>query len=432
MHKIKGSAMVITTGLFLIFTLFGLSSIYLAGLQNQSIEKQIASTQAFWLAEAGIQRGLWKLCNNIDDWDSSEWSVISSGYESIPWTIGADTNYYVIAILSPESSAPIIESYGFIDLNLTTHTPDKDFAQNYAKRKIQVVFSQNAFVNGVMGKEYVSVKGVSQTDSYSSTNEDGEPTPYGGANVGDNGDVSTNGDMTLNGTIAINGDTTVGIGGEYTTGGTGWTVKGVMEDDFYKEFPPVEIVPDSLLALTPANFTLPAGPIEGDFSYKSIKLTGSDTLIISGETHIYLTDLSTSLSIMGTTAKIEILKGASLEIYANGNVTVAGQGIANDSAIPSNFILYGSGPAMDPAPVIKFSGSNTFYGAVYAPEAGITVAGKGTTTTEEYGVYGSLVGRYVELLGNADVHYDEVLSKTFFPGVPHYSPSKWQDLFEGI
>ncbi len=58
MMKRKGSVLAITVGFSLVFTMLGLASIYMSGLQSETQEKQILSQQAFWLAEAGINRSL--------------------------------------------------------------------------------------------------------------------------------------------------------------------------------------------------------------------------------------------------------------------------------------------------------------------------------------------------------------------------------------
>jgi len=50
-----------TTGFILVFTVFGLTSIYLSGSHSQIVENQVAGNKAFWLAEAGIQRAFSKL-----------------------------------------------------------------------------------------------------------------------------------------------------------------------------------------------------------------------------------------------------------------------------------------------------------------------------------------------------------------------------------
>ena len=52
----KGSILVITSGFVLAFTMLGLAGLYMAGQENEMADRLRASTQALWLAEAGIER----------------------------------------------------------------------------------------------------------------------------------------------------------------------------------------------------------------------------------------------------------------------------------------------------------------------------------------------------------------------------------------
>lgn len=58
MRNSKGSILAITVGFALVFTMLGIASIYMAGLQSETQEKQILSHQAFWLAEAGVNKAI--------------------------------------------------------------------------------------------------------------------------------------------------------------------------------------------------------------------------------------------------------------------------------------------------------------------------------------------------------------------------------------
>ena len=57
----RGSVLIITVGAIFVFTLLGLSSVYVSSLQNQIAEKQRALSQAFWLADAGIEKARYYL-----------------------------------------------------------------------------------------------------------------------------------------------------------------------------------------------------------------------------------------------------------------------------------------------------------------------------------------------------------------------------------
>ena len=61
MKNPKGIILALTVAFMVIFTLLGFAAMYLAGLQGQGIEIKTASTKAFWLAEAGVQRAVSQL-----------------------------------------------------------------------------------------------------------------------------------------------------------------------------------------------------------------------------------------------------------------------------------------------------------------------------------------------------------------------------------
>lgn len=58
MLKRKGSVLAITIGFSLIFTMLGTASIYMSTLQSETQEKKVLNQQAFWLAEAGINKAI--------------------------------------------------------------------------------------------------------------------------------------------------------------------------------------------------------------------------------------------------------------------------------------------------------------------------------------------------------------------------------------
>src|SRR5262245_11499951 len=52
----RGSILILTIGAIFVFTLLGISSVYVSSLQNQIAEKQRAQAQALWLADAGVEK----------------------------------------------------------------------------------------------------------------------------------------------------------------------------------------------------------------------------------------------------------------------------------------------------------------------------------------------------------------------------------------
>jgi len=61
MKNPKGSILTLTLAFMLVFTILGVSAIYLSGLRSDATGRQIAQNQAFWVAEAGLASATEKL-----------------------------------------------------------------------------------------------------------------------------------------------------------------------------------------------------------------------------------------------------------------------------------------------------------------------------------------------------------------------------------
>jgi hypothetical protein len=86
MKKARGAVLAITVGFIAVFTMFGVSSIYLSGLQNQFADQKIFSAQAFWLAEAGINRAIrdFSVVPQTNPFNSTTDTEIVRGYGAVP------------------------------------------------------------------------------------------------------------------------------------------------------------------------------------------------------------------------------------------------------------------------------------------------------------------------------------------------------------
>ena len=121
-----------------------------------------------------------------------------------------------------------------------------------------------------------------------------------------------------------------------------------------------------------------------------------------------------SVEIHGGTAN-----SGTAKIYLNGPTSI---GIAGNTAIdasnrPENLWYYGL-PSLTAA---TFSGTSTFVGVVYAPQANFTLNGGGN----EIGVVGSTVTGSITMNGHYNFHYDESLATNSSRG---YLPLTWQEL----
>ncbi|MFH1767729.1 MAG: hypothetical protein ABH858_01025 [Candidatus Omnitrophota bacterium] len=386
----KAAAIVLTFFVVIILTILSGPIFSNTLSENNLAKRHLQNAQSFWLAEAGAQRGLWELNNGDGTWTG--WTDVS-GTKIKTETLGAIGDY-TVEIADPGGS-PIVTATG--------HVPDVS-SSSRVERAVEVVAgggSVTPFSYAAFGGTALVMSGNGHTDSY-----DSSLGPYGGANVGGNGDVGTNGGVagaiSLSGNATVNGDAATGEGGTVNISGNA-KVNGVTTDGCDEQFPSIT-VPASLTSLSSlGNYSLGgnnnATLTGSDYKYISLSVSGNADLTISGTVNIYLTSTANALSTSGN-GKIIITSGAKLNIYSDGLCSISGNGIANQTSIPENLVInstYGGNNG------ITISGNGDMYGAIYAPGTKVTVSGNGD-------IYGSVVADSVSITGNGDVHYDESLA----------------------
>jgi hypothetical protein len=134
------------------------------------------------------------------------------------------------------------------------------------------------------------------------------------------------------------------------------------------------------------------------------------------------TDPTTSIDIGGGSGAMNIGSGGSLELYADGAITVSGQGILNGGTTtgtanqPINLQIYGTSSDTQN---ISIAGNGVLSCVVYAPNGSVKINGNGD-------VMGSVVANDITVVGNALFHYDESLSN--FGGGNPYRVAQWTEL----
>lgn len=156
----------------------------------------------------------------------------------------------------------------------------------------------------------------------------------------------------------------------------------------------------------------------GNYNFTDIDLTGQDVLAITGPANIYLPGNPSSIDVSSTKAVIRLSNSSTgpIKIYADGDVKLGGGGVINEEGIPSYFYLYGTGGA---GQQILVSGTNSFYGVIYAPDADITLDGNFTA-------FGAIIGGNVTVKGSVFVHHDDELSQQ--PGESRYKDISWREV----
>lgn len=393
----------------------GLSILGGAFLLRSVSERSIAnnyflSTQAFWLAEAGIQRSFWELnhngCGGCPDPTCDACTI--SGTSSL------GSGNYSAYITSGYSGGTITSTGTFSDPNT-----------NSAQRTIQATIStESVWRYGIFCQGNIRFQNSASTDSYDSDKGDYNALLAGGTyNIGTNGDVGTNSTaqpaITLENSSQINGDAgvgstdwTAGIALNGSGGVAGQKTGGV---DILMPSVPVPDTPTGgwwTFALPEGTTSLPSG----SYTAASVTLDNKHDLSITGDVTLYVTGNID----LGNDAKLDIATGGKLTLYINGTFTVAQTASVNNlSKIPSDFRLYSRYSGSDSG--VTFNNNTALYGAIYAPDSGVTLE-------QSFDLYGSVVSGSASLFNSTQVHYDEALGRDETPfTTPIYVSDNWHE-----
>jgi hypothetical protein len=346
------------------------------------------TVRTFHLADAGVSKAVWAL-NQTNGW-------LTYGGESSPVLGGG---YYQVTVFPPPADREPSTSY--LRVLSTGYLPGPDGGRAHSCRIHAVVAKDPRYFSyAVFGSEKVKIgNGVVTVKADSYDSRDGG---YGGGNVRANADIGTN--STAAGAVQIlpqgevHGNVTVGEG--VTIPGTCVTNQGLITGTVTAAQYPV---------LLPSVRTVPPTAINlGD-----VWLEGTQSLVLNQGTY-YMTDLDMFGSATITcNGKVVIYLDCSSD-KDSPDICIGGNGIVNTSGIPSNLVIY----CRDDVTSITISGAAAFYGGIYAPKATFTL-NSGT-------VYGSIIGRVVNLNGaTSHVHYDEALQD---PANPHAVKCAWHEL----
>lgn len=404
----RGSTIVIA--LLVIITLGGASAALLSVSVSRSRESVMGFdyTKSLYLAEAGISTSMAEITAD-HDYDGDGLGNVSGNF---------DGGTYSASAVDEGNNIWTITSTG-------THKGYDRGIEVVVGRQRRSQFKQAAF-----GGTSVTLQGNALCDSYDSalgsyasqaTNID--PVlgcPYAESN----GSVGSNNDITLSDNAAVHGNATPGPGDSVSTSGNAevyGSTAPAAEDRELEEYTYSPTIPSSgSCHIQDESVTWPAGT----YHYDSFKLDGNTTLNLGqtdGDEIIIYVDGQFQTT---GNAVINVHSGTKVTIHHGGGnlFHVGGNGIVNNSALPSNLIIYSAMQAGGEDDVIKYHGNADLHGAIYAPEAPIIMEGNAE-------LYGSLVGVSVFSDGNGKLHYDEALAEIdWHLGRPRYEAKTWREL----
>jgi hypothetical protein len=318
-------------------------------------------------------------------------------------------------------------------------------------KTIEVTLTKRALLgDGISAIEDVTVNGGNlQGRSWNSDPDNSDATPpeaYPGT-LGETANItvgSVSGDIDLGGG-EIWGYAKVSEGNDLERG----IVHGLSSTqddpdrrsyDFDAQFPTPDAPSAAMIEMTSSVTSTKTFPRAGDlpttvggkeiFYYKfdgseNLRFTNDETLTITaGKNVVFVmtnheSNAQGAITITGTAAGIYIESGATFNIYTNGDVNIAGTGVANANTDTKSFMVWGTETVTAGSQQIGIKGSGSLVGVVYAPGAEVTINGGGS-------MYGAVVGRSVTFTGTTAFYYDEALAGLTL-GNP-YGASKWKEL----
>jgi Tfp pilus assembly protein PilX len=375
-------------------------------------------TAAFNLAEAGAEEALWSL-NRANAHQSDAWTG---------WTIVGSTAKNTFANFdfganSTGSIRVLIDNYsqsGATNPTIIAKSTVQAVGQPPVSKMIELALRRRSrFTASLMAKQNVTFSGLhTSVDSWNSDPDNDPataPVDYSAAVRNDQGSVAS---VAVDNTAVLVNQADI-YGYAYTGGGTPQvgtqgsitgrnTPLGVQVDptrvatDFSADFPAVTVPVDGTV-LTTIGSTLGTAGQATKWRCNSLSLNGSQTLTIYGDVTLVLTAGSGTHAIDVTgNASIIISEHSSLTVYVEGDVLIAGNGLANNNVRPATATFYGTNASAG-GQSFHIAGNGALRAVAYAPNANLKVNGNGD-------VMGAFIANNISVTGNADFHYDESLA----------------------
>jgi len=405
------TAMIVGTGIVL-----------LGSLDRIEANKRLHREQAFYLAEAGINLARYDLKNSIP-------------LPTDPQTVNSGTWTGTFVLSETGTDTITVTSTGTVKGNTETI------------RLTVTIVGGGPFSDGIFGADSLIVKNNSVMDSY-----DSRLGPYGGSNVGSEGDAGSNSYISVSNEGIINGDASVSAGGNIMVGIQGEITGDTSFSADPKTLPGV-IIPNDLYGLNyPVLYpTDPPGGlgdsriIGSEYTMNSageFEVNGHKSVTISGGDFRFkkiTVGIGSTLYITNTTGNSRFyIQGGGLHLSNNSQTNLVGEGVTAEIYVDTSIATLDNSASLncpiDPITNLHIPGDPSHLGiyitstqtqyiennafisaALYAPRAEVIIKNNG-------GFFGSVVAKSVVLDQNAKTHYDIALRTNPPPGDPGGGP----------
>ena len=392
--------------------------------EDQTVVRSQRWNNALAMAEAGVDEALAQMNNSPNNFAANGWGG------------GGTANYGPTRRTLPNGS------YNVIISNDSAHTI---YSRGYAwvpaasqqvSRIVKVTATtsqQSPFIVGLgaVGNINMNGNGLATASWNSLTNTLSSNGMFVATLISTNGDVASVLGVVNIGNHIIDGNLYLGPDASYVSGSN--QVMGHVYYDYNVQFPPATLpASDTVFGSQSAISWLPAPTTSsgGKKPTTTNTFTSNGYYFVNNANPIYVAPGVTSIVHVATTtfnpSSITIDGGmtnsGTLVIYQDaGSVTLSGN--STGGAIgnrPMNFVYFG----LSNVTSITLSGNSTFIGAIYAPEASLTLNGGGSANNLE----GSAIVLSATMNGHYDIWYDESLAQWVMGPSRGFIPTSWQEL----
>lgn len=409
----EGSAILITMLLTFVISIMVAGAILMVEHEHKFSVVSSNRAQSLHTAEAGIDFVIATLQQMVQygyDWEGNGWdkdgNVLSMN----------DIALSPVGHTAPDSSFSVSVNTNTL-ITIASGSMAEPGTGGTITRRVQVELEPDwmyRFEKGMLGRDNLNFQGNPICDSYNSN--DG---PYGGLNVSTNCDI---GSMSLTtdgidggGSPVVDGDVYVTEVGDAV--GEFWT--GQEFDSLDVDIPPY--IP-KLTHMTAAAMTggevinvagntyvgVPSIEPTGGSKFITIQGEGTVTIYVDGEVDF------------GTASDLNIIPDPGKElkviIVCNGDYLNL-KGTLNFTGPAENLQIYGT----ESCTRMEIEANNDSWYCVYAPNADVKLSGNAD-------VYGSLVGKTLDVGGNFGFHYDEALATNSAPVLAGFVIKSWKEL----
>ena len=410
----RGSILLGSLMLLLVLTFLGAGLFNLAVVESRMVGDAENTTQAFYTAEAGLNRAWQEMANGIGTNAFDQVYALADGATFIPTaTLSQNTasvkRYSVVKVLSVATSPLQVR------VRSTGSVTSVGGGTLLAQAQTSALFQRSptlpwALFNGETA-DGLEIAGSALLDSFNSATAAYDPAhPGSAAMAGSNGPVKIGSSAIVKGNVTVRGAMTNSgqVQGNATAGGSitgSGTVTGTSTPSASPA--PATVTLDPVAACGPP-YASGSGLTGSGYSYApGTGLTGGGNVTLANGTYCFK-----SISYSGT-----LTVNGPVVIYLTGRATLSGP-IVNTTGKAVNLQILSSYVGPDDG-VLLNGGSQAFL-TVYAPATEIKLTPSGT-------IFGALMGKWVELQSGAKLHYDEALktSSGLVGGIGSWQFASW-------